>query len=402
MRMSRCVIGLAFVVACPAVSFAQTSPPLPTTVAAIQTGPVSLYPSIELRDIGIDSNVFNVADEPREDFTFTVNPRVLAAVHVGAARFVGTSAAGFVFYQQYKQEQSVNTVLEGRFDLSATRLRPYLSVGRIRTRDRAGFEIDARALRLETSVAAGVDFDLTSITALTAWARRSDSAYGKGERFLGVDLSGQLDHISELAAAGVKLAVTPLTTIIVAAEVQQDRFTASPLRNADSVRIAPAVEFGTGAAVTGRASAGYRQFKPLDSRLPQYRGFVASTGVGYSLLGVTHVDIEGNRDVMYSFEASEPYYLTFGGRIAVSQRVAGPFDLIVLGQRQRLRYQTLGGVSWQGRLETTTSVGGGVGVHLGEHLSFTVTYDRTRRQSSGPVRRDYDRRRMLGSVTYGL
>jgi hypothetical protein len=35
-------------------------------------------------------------------------------------------------------------------------------------------------------------------------------------------------------------------------------------------------------------------------------------------------------------------------------------------------------------------------------LSFTVTYDRTRRQSSGPVRRDYDRRRMLGSVTYGL
>ena len=401
MRMNRWMIGLALAVACPAVSFAQTSPTLPA-VAAIQAGPVSLYPSIELRDIGIDSNVFNVADEPREDFTFTVSPRVLAAVHVGNARFIGTTAAGFVFYQKYKEEQSVNHAIEGRVDLNATRLRPYLTVNSVRTQERTGFEIDVRALRLETNVSAGVDFDLTSITALTAWARRSDFAYGKGERFFGVDLSDQLDHTSNLAAAGVKLAVTPLTTVVVAAEVQQDRFTTSPLRNADSVRLAPAVEFAAGAVVSGRASVGYRQFEPRDSRLPSYRGLVASVGVGCSFFGVTRVDISADRDVLYSFEASEPYYLTFGGRVAVSQRVVGPFDLIVLGNRQRLQYQTLGGVSLQGRLETTLSVGGGIGVHLGEHLRFTLTHDRTQRQSSGPNPRDYDRRRILGAVNYGM
>lgn len=401
MRLNGC-FGALGVLMLGSPSFAQTTGPSLPTVAAIQVGPVSVYPWITLRDIGMDSNIFNEAAQPRDDFTFTVTPRVQAALRLGAARFVGTSSADFVYYQIYKDEQSINKLFEGRFDLVTARLRPYVSASRLRTRDRTGFEIDSRARRLETKVTAGLDFQVTSITALTAWARHDDQTYNQGERFLGVNLGDQLDHTSELAAAGMRLAVTPLTTITLAGEIQQDRFKTSPLRNADSVRLAPTVEFASGAALTGRAAAGYRQFTPLDPQLPQYRGFVASAGVGYSFLGVTHVDVQANRDVMYSFDASQPYYLAFGGRVAVSQRIAGPFDLIVLGNRERLRYQPLEGQILEGRIETTTSIGGGVGIHLGERLGFTLTYDRTARKSSDPSRREYDRRRMLGSVNYGL
>ena len=381
---------------------AQTTSPSLPTVAAVQVGPLSVYPWIRLRDIGIDSNIFNEAAQPKDDFTFTVNPRAQAVLRLGPTRLVGTSSADFVYYQTYKDEQSVNTLFDGRFELVSTRLRPYVAASRLRTRDRTGFEIDTRARRLDTNITAGVDFDMTSITALTAWVLHGEHRYNSGERFLGVNLADQLDHTSELAGAGVKLAVTPLTTITVAGEIQQDRFKASPLRNADSVRLAPAIEFANDAAITGRASAGYRQLKPLDPRLPQYRGFVASAGVAFSLLGVTHFDLEANRDVMYSFDASQPFYLAFGGRVSVSQRIAGPFDVIVLGNRERLRYQPLGGSVLEGRIETTTSIGAGVGVHLGEHLGFALTYDRTDRKSSDPTRRDYGRRRMLGSVNYGL
>ena len=399
--VARCFVAFAFLMLGSA-SFAQTtSPPLPS-VAAIQVGPVSVFPSINLHDIGFDSNIFNEAPQQRDDFTFTVTPRVQTAVRLGAARLAGVGSGDFVYYQTYKDQQSVNGMFDGRLELVSERLRPYVSAGRMRTRERTGFEIDARARRLETNITAGVDLNVTSITALTARVRRDDQTYGQAERFLGVNLGEQLDHTSELAAAGVKLALTPLTTITIAGEMQQDRFKASPLRNADSVRVAPAIEFAPDATLTGRASAGYRRFKPLDPRLPQYRGFVASAGVGYSLLGVTHFDVQANRDVTYSLDASQPYYLAFGGRVSVSQRLVGPFDLIVLGSRERLRYQPIGGMSLEGRVETTTSIGGGIGVHTGEHLSFALTYERTERQSREPDRRDYDRRRMLGSVNYGL
>lgn len=386
----------------PALGFAQAGPSLPST-PAIQAGPLSLYPSIVLHDIGTDSNVYNDSAVPKDDFTFTVTPRMEAALRFGITRLTGVSAADFVFYQTYKDQQSVNNSLAGRFEVVfPARLRPFVSVGRVKSRDRTGFEIDARALRLETNVMAGTDFELSSITALTAWAQHGDFTYGQGERFLGVELSDQLNHTSNLAAAGVKLSPTPLTTVILAGEVLQDRFKSSPLRNSDSVRVAPAIEFGTNGAITGRASAGYRQFKPVDPRLPEYRGFVASVGVGATVLGVTHFDVQANRDVMYSFIASEPYYLAFGGRVSVSQRILGPFDIIVSGSRQRLHYQALGGALLAGRLETTTSAGGGIGVHVGDRVRFTLTYDRAQRTSSEPGHRDYERRRMLGSVSLGL
>lgn len=396
----RCFFVLAFLMLGPA-SFAQTTSP-PPSVAAIQVGPLSVFPSINLHDIGTDSNIFNETAQPKDDFTFTVTPRVQTALRIGATRLVGTTSGDFVYYQTYKDQQSINNLVDGRFELVSERLQPYVSAGRLQTRDRTGYEIDARARRLQTNIAAGLDVNLTSITALTAWARRDDQTYDQAERFLGVKLGEQLDHTSELVAAGVKLSLTPLTTITIAGEIQQDKFKTSPLRNADSVRVAPAIEFAPDAALTGRASAGYRQFKPLDPQLPQYRGFVASAGVGYSLLGVTHFDIQANRDVTYSLDPSQPYYLASGGSVAVSQRLVGPFDLILLGNRERLQYQPLGGTSLEGRVETTTSIGGGVGVHVAEHLSFTLTYQRTQRQSSDPRSRDYHRHRMLGSVNYGL
>lgn len=380
---------------------AQTNPPLPT-VAPLRAGPVSLYPAINLHDIGIDSNIFNDSAVPKEDFTFSVTPRLQAAWPIGGTRLVGTASSDFVFYQTYKDQQSINSALDGRFDVVSGRLRPFVSAGQLRTKERSGFEIDARALRVETNVVAGLDFELSTITALTAWARRDDLSYGQGQRYLGASLSAELDHTGQLAAAGVKLAVTPLTTIIIAAEVQQDRFSSSPFRDADSVRVAPSVEFSTAAAITGHASAGYRQFKPLDARLPEYRGFVASAGLAYTLFGVTQFNVQANRDVTYSFDASQPYYLAFGGGVIISQRLVGPLDLIVLGNRERLRYQALEGPVLEGRVETTTSGGGGLGVRVGDHLRLTLTYDRTKRESSGPSNRAYERRRLLGSVNYGL
>ena len=122
-----------------------------------------MFPSINLHDIGFDSNIFNEAPQQRDDFTFTVTPRVQTALRLGAARLAAVSSGDFVYYQTYKDQQSVNGMFDGRLELVSERLRPYVSAGRLRTRDRTGFEIDARARRLETNITAGVDLNVTSI-----------------------------------------------------------------------------------------------------------------------------------------------------------------------------------------------------------------------------------------------
>jgi hypothetical protein len=384
-----------------ASSLAGQSEPL-TAMPLIQAGPVALSPTLELRDIGVDSNVFNESMEPKDDFTFTVRPGLTASLGTGAVRLIGKGAGGFVYYQTYTDQQSTNGEFEGRIETMSTRLRPYASAGWLQTNERNGYEIDARATRERSSFMGGADFELTAVTALTAWIRRERQTYAEGEQFMGVDLADQLDYTTDLAAAGAKFAVTPITTLTVAVELQRDRFRASPMRDADTIRVAPALRFGTDAAITGHFSAGYRDFNPRDPLLPSYRGFILSAGASYTLLGVTRFDVQGNRDVMYSFDATHPYYLASGGFLTVSQRVGGPFDVIGLGGAQRLRFQDVGGAQLAGGGETTKTLGGGFGIRVGEHLRVTLTYDRTERNSTESSIREYRRSRVLGSVNYGL
>jgi hypothetical protein len=315
-------------------------------------------------------------------------------------RFVASGTMGFVYYRTLKDQQSVNAGGSGRFDVLSGRVRPFAEVNADRSRDRVGHDVDVRVRRMRTGMAAGMDLQLSPITALTAWARRDQVSYDDRALYLGVDLAEQLDSASRLVAGGLKFAVTPLTTIVVAAEYQQNRFATAHVRDADSIRVAPTVEFGTGAIITGRASVGVRQFSPLDGRLPKYRGVVASAGLSHNLMNVTRFDIEALRDVDYAFDPLQPYYVQTGGRLTVSQRIIGPLELVAIGGRQRLEYQAVAGALVEPRVETTRTLGGGVGFRLSEDMRFTLTYDTIDRRSNGPTGRQYERHRVFASMRY--
>src|SRR5262245_48190516 len=106
---------------CTAAASAQTIPGRPTLL-----GPVSLYPSIALRDIGTDSNVRNESDNAKEDFTFTAQPRLKAVTPFGPALWTASATVGLVYYAVYKDEQSVNRQFESRIAGTRGRLRPFV------------------------------------------------------------------------------------------------------------------------------------------------------------------------------------------------------------------------------------------------------------------------------------
>jgi len=367
----------------------------------ITLGSFQVYPSVSLRNVGFDSNIYNAPAGQREDFTYTVAPYVRTELPLGDARLVGTGGLGFVFFQKTKEQQSLNGGASGLFEVREGRIRPSLLGGFSRSRERRG-DVDERALSVSTSGRAGVDVGVSGITSLTTWVMREKTDYASGERFLGQDLSDQLDRKTTTVAAGARFDLTPLTSVVAAAALEQVRFTVDRFRDADSWKIAPTVSFAEGAILTGQAFAGMRDFRPLTNALPPFRGLIAGGDVRFSVASVTRFELRGNRDLVYSYEELQPYYLDSGGQLTLYQRLVGPVDAIALVGRRVFRYQTLTAITIPGRIETMTTWGGGVSFRVddNDNMRFTFTVDRERRLSTESALREFERIRAFGALEY--
>jgi hypothetical protein len=365
----------------------------------ITLGSVQVYPSISLRDVGLDSNIYNSSFLAREDFTYTVAPRLRTELPLGDARLVGSGALGFVYFQKSKDQESVNAAASGLFEVREGRIRPSLQGGFSRSRERRG-DVDVRALSVSTNGRAGVDVGVSGVTSLTGWVMREKTEYASDEQFHGQNLSDQLDRATTSYAAGARFDLTPLTSVVAAAALEQVRFTVDRIRDADSFKFTPTVSFAEGAILNGQASVGLRDFRPLAPVMQPFRGMVAGGDVRFNIAGVTRFAVRGNRDLVYSYEDLQPYYLDSGGHITLYQRVVGPVDLIALAGRRVYRYENVRGVTLPERVETMTNWGGGIGVRIDDNMRVSFTFDRERRISTASSLREFERIRAFGALEY--
>ena len=91
--------------------------------ASGHVGPLYFTPQVLLKELGVDSNVFNAAGEPKSDFTFTVGPR--ADVWVPVARralFQVRAATDLVWYANYATERSIDPQFLGRAEIYIRRI----------------------------------------------------------------------------------------------------------------------------------------------------------------------------------------------------------------------------------------------------------------------------------------
>ena len=134
--------------------------------------------------------------------------------------------------------------------------------------------------------------------------------------------------------------VTPLTTFVVSAEQRWDRFLYSPLRDADGLRITPGFEFKPFALIDGNAFVGYPPLPDAVAEVPDYTGLAASVDLGYTLRA-TRFSGKVNRDVTYSFDEIEPYYVQTDASLTVVQRVTTHWDVKANVLHALLDYQAV-------------------------------------------------------------
>jgi hypothetical protein len=406
-HLKSCLIiaGLALLAAPCAFAQGDFVEPDPAKVP-VQIGPLWMNPTLALTNLGVDTNVFNDPPDrsPKRDFTATITPKTDIWLRLGRTWMVGAVDEGIVWYDKYASERSLNDRYRLGWHVPLNRLTFDVGGNYLNTHDRPGFEIDARSHHTELGGRASAEVRWLSKTFFGVKASVLRTSFDNDNAaFDGVVLREALNRTDAIGAFKIRHELTPLTSISVEVAREQQRFEFSPLRNADSTQVAGRIAFDPAALIKGSASIGYRDFEPVDRSLPAYRGSTASADLSYTLLGVTQFVLQAARDVQYSYEIDQPYYVLTGVNGSIAQKVVGPFDVIGRAGVQQLDYRdrALVPVPLPARTDYVHTYGAGVGVHLGTDLRLGFNVDSSNRTSEIAARR-YTGLRYGTSVTYGF
>jgi len=177
--------------------------------------------------------------------------------------------------------------------------------------------------------------------------------------------------------------LTPLTSIELNGMRSTDQFEFSPLRDSTSTSFNGSVTFDPLALIRGTASFGIRDFTPDSPDIPAYTGGTMSVDLAYTLLGATRFAVRAIRDIQYSFDVTQPYYLQTGIEFSVTQQIYGPVDVVGRLNEQRLAYRDRSGVPQiaPNRTDSIHSFGGGAGYRFGPDLRLGFNIDSMRRES---------------------
>jgi hypothetical protein len=383
--------------------FAQGDTGAPPSTTRLRFGPVYINPTVALSNAGIDNNVFNEPDSegPKRDFTMTVTPAADMWLRFGPSWLRGNIKEDLVYFQTYSNQNSANTSFSLNWVMPFNRLILNPGLAYLNTNDRPGFEIDTRAPRVEVDYNASLEFRLGSKSFVGARIDSRTTNFDPGEEFNDTDLRQELNRTVTTAGLTLRYQATPLTSVMFETRREQDRFEFSPLRDTDSTLFSGGLKFDPAALLKGSATVGYRDFRPLSSSVPGYQGSIAAVNLSYVPLSTTLLSGTFNRDVQYSYDINQPYYLQTGAGASISQQVFGPVDVTGRVGAQRLEYRDLADAPVDpNRVDHIRLYGGGVGYHLGGDLRIGFNVDQQHR-TSAIESNEYSGLRYGFSVTYG-
>jgi hypothetical protein len=373
-----------------------------TTQAPYRLGPVGLSPTIQLTNVGWDSNVFNQNKEadPPSDFTSVFRPAVDVATRSPRFNLSAHSQWDYYYFRRLSSLRALDIDQSARVDTALNRLSPYVSATWLTTRHRQNLEIDAIVRRRNSNVTLGTALRLSAKTALDVHVARATVDYEGGALFRGAQLADALNRNSARAGVAVRYQATPLTTFSVNLSRSRSRFASSSVRDGDSWEIGPSVEFKPLALISGTASFGFQKTTFRDPTQPEFSSAVASVNLQYTLRGRTQFSVAAQRNLEYSYLETQLDYVLAGLQTTVSHRLNQRWDVVGNIGRYGLSYRRRDLETGIERTPSQTFVnyGMGVGYHFGRHrLAFNLNHDG--RDADIPAH-EYERLRVTSSLSY--
>lgn len=373
----------------------------PATLATIRLGPLALTPTLAIRDIGVDTNVYRDDREVR-DFTASIIPGTDAWIRIGRLQLGSETELHWQYFRTSTSQSSLSLQQDGTAELLLAFFTPYVRGSFANTRQRLDYEIDRRIRQRRTGVAAGVkvfpgprtQFDLE-------WRRGrldlSDETFGDSV------LAEALNRENEATELTARYGLTSLTTFVAGVTVEEDRFEFQPLRDSRSWSVLPGLEFRPFAFISGSARIGYRHVDLEAPLAPDFRGVIAEVDLKYVARDATKIEADASRQLRYSFEATAPVYIETGWTLTFTQAVTYDWDVRVRGGRTTLAYRGITPDAGQSRLDRVDYFhvyGLGLGRRVAYEWRLGFDLDYAARTTTIPGRA-YDGLRFGGSITYG-
>lgn len=369
-------------------SLADTEP----TAGVLAIGRVKVAPGVVIREIGTDSNVFDEAENPKEDFIVGVAPDAAMFTRLRFLQLSAYAGAEFNYFKTYEQERSTGHNLRGRGDILLSRVRPFVAGGRTRSRTRPNGEIDARADRVEDEMSGGLAFDISRYGQIFGAAYRFRTKFRDAFED-GVNLAEALNRDSHQYSAGLRTDLTPLLAAIVSVAYRDEIFRADPLRDAQSWFGTVDFRFAPEAIVAGQVSIAYQDFNPVNPAVRRFRGLVGGGAITYSFLEVGRIGVQASRRNEFSFEAEDAYFIENTIALSYTHRLFGEVDAQVRGSKSLFDYGfTESSPARQDKLDVA---GGSLGYNLRNRTRISLNYEYARRRSPQLSQRNYDRRRVF-------
>ena len=137
----------------------------------------------------------------------------------------------------------------------------------------------------------------------------------------------------------------------------------------------------------------------------QFTGLTYTGGVNWTLWDRTGFDVQTQRNVSYSYQDAEPFYLLTNTRVAISQKLFGPLDVSAAAERQFLSYRfrrgQKAGVDFVPDEAARDLVTAGVGISLGRGFKLVISGEHAVRKAPFDPLGSFVRTRLLSTVTIG-
>lgn len=360
------------------------APPV-TTNPRLRVGPFELAPTISLTNVGVDTNLFNEADvaQPERDLAMTLSPQTDLAARAGRTWLIANARQDVLWFRQHRDQRSANGFYRGTWYVPLNRVRTLVEGSYLRARERQGFEIDLRADRRERGSSVATEIRASSRTFVGGRLEYRDVKFQDRNVFGGRNLSDELSRTRLSGTVSLRYEMTPITSLAVEASAADEQFAVSRWRNTSSTQLAGGLRFDPTALIKGHVLVGYREIASSSGVVPGFIGPTLSLNLSSIVRSNMRVGFESVRDVEYSFDPEQPYYVLSGVSGTVTRRVFGPVDAQARVGWRTLAYRVRTDVVVEHprRRDRVVTYAGGFGYRLGSQTRVTFDVESQRRTS---------------------
>ncbi len=363
-----------------------------------ETAGISWTPSLALRAVGPDRNVYVEPGAGQADRTAIFTPSATAKMTTRLLTIEGNGQLDYLYFEKFTQERYLNRKVNGRMQVDFGRFSPFVRGMFERSRDRQA-DIDIRIGRKVYNYGGGVALPLTAKGSIEASLTQGRNDFEKGRTFREIELAQSLNRKTENLNLGFRYALTPLTTLALDASRIREDYDSSPVLNTDDRRFSLSLFFAPDAILKGRFTIGYHRMRAQFPGNTPFRGLLADANLAYTFRESSRFNVRYFRDTSASFDSPFNVQTSYG--IDLVQDIAGPLKVTAGASRQITKHAENVFVRQIPRNERYDSYSLGLAFYWSTSVRSTVVYDVQRRLSSIAIE-NFRRRRLLASLALVL